>query len=97
MECLTRGRSGQGRVVVAMAPPAGAVTWSVVGGGGGGGDAAEEEAAQAAHHLHEPAAAAADAPVPANTVPRAARARRTGRLTGTHADAGILGVIHCVQ
>ena len=95
MDCLTRGRSGPGRVVVAMAPPAGAVTWSVVGGRGG--DAAEEEAAQAAHHLHEPAAAAADAPVPANTVPRAARARRTGRLTGTHADAGILGVIHCVQ
>jgi len=80
-----------------MAPPAGAVTWSVVGGRGGGGDAAEEEAAQAAHHLHEPAAAAADAPVPANTVPRAARARRTGRLARTHADAGILAVILCVQ
>lgn len=47
-----------------------------------------QEDPQTAHHLLQPAAAGAKPPLPADTVPRPAGARRAGRLAGTHADAG---------
>lgn len=49
-----------------------------------------QEDAQATHHLQLAAAAAAQSPIPAHTIPGAARARRTGSESGPNANAGEL-------